>query len=160
MDVTQATLLSDYMTKCQAVRTGSVESHFIDGYHHYIGNSNNCRRLAGTAGESARTIHVPSSVTCAYRPHMHTRCTCDARLRHARTSTTRLRPGATNAPRHAPPTASRRLLRQLRLTRILPHLCLLTRQRRQRLPLTCLSLTQLLATSQWQRLQHTASVTT
>ena len=95
------------MTKCQAVRTGSVESHFIDGYQHYIGNSNNCRRLAGTAGESARTIHAPSSVTCAYRPHMHTRCTTDARLRHARTSTTRLRPGATNAHRHAPPMSCR-----------------------------------------------------
>ena len=108
------------MTKCQAVRTGSVESYFIDGYQHYIGNSNNCRRLAGTAGESARTIHAPSSVTCAYRPHMHTRCTTDARLRHARTSTTRLRPGATNAPRLAPPTASRRLLRQLRAKAALP----------------------------------------
>ena len=41
------------------------------------------------------------------RPHMHTRCTCDARLRHARTSTTRLRPGATNAHRHAPPMSCR-----------------------------------------------------
>ena len=51
---------------------------------------------------------------------MHTRCTCDARLRHARTSTTRLRPGATNAPRLAPPTASRRLLRQLRTKAALP----------------------------------------
>ena len=100
-----------------------MSSHiFIDGYQHYNGNSNKCRQLAGTADESARTNHAHSSVTCAYRPHMHTRYTTDARRRLARASTRRPRSGATGAPQHAAPTTPRRPLRQPRAKRTLPAL--------------------------------------
>ena len=71
---------------------GALEPHFIDGYQYYIGNnSNNCRRLAGTAGESARTPHyrirahscqlghISVHMRIQYGPdhtaHMHTRWT-------------------------------------------------------------------------------------
>ena len=51
---------------------------------------------------------------------MLTRYTTYRRLLHARASTKRLRPAASGPPKHAPPAASRRLLRQSRAKPALP----------------------------------------
>ena len=56
----------------------------------------------------------------AYRRHMHTRYTTYRRLLHARASTKRLGPAASGPPRHAPPAAPRRFLRQPRAKPALP----------------------------------------
>ena len=93
----------------------------------YSSNTNRWRRLAGTAGESARTTHVYRSVARAHRQHiMQHMATCAhdtrrtrGRQRHARATTTRRWPAATGAPRHAPLTTPRQPLRQPRAKRAL-----------------------------------------